>query len=306
MIVMEQGPEVVIQSNTQAELRVERTDISFEDLSGECVRIRVRVHNDRPVRSKRTLMKLESAPLGAFVPWRPLAELPVPPIEPGESRELTIDVKRPEPVPLGSFDRIPPQKLLAAAVGSPDEPSRPNRRFEAMAKLFQRQTPGRSTKSTTTIGLLAPDLMELLGRGNRYWAGNINVFVGARPVERHMARALRVYPGCTNLAAFVVGVGGPSDAYAFDIVGLGANWQAALYDMTNGKTLVVNSDVKPIQENKWVEAAAGMSLILALHPPADCGEGNVEVHVTKRSSQKTAIVEFNLDPDAQGSGCYFV
>jgi hypothetical protein len=304
MIVMEQETEVVIHSNTQAELRVERTDISFEDLSRVCVRIRVRVYNDGAIRSKRTLMKLESAPLGAFVPWRPLAELPVPPIEPGESRELTIDVRRPEPVPLGSFDRIPPQKLLAAALGSPDEPSRPNRRFEAMAKLFQRQTPGRSTKST--IGLLAPDLMELLGRGKQYWAGNINVFIGARPVERHMAKALRVYPGCTNLAAFLVGAAGPSDAYAFDVVGLAPDWRAVLYNMTNGKTLVVNSDVKPIQENKWVEAAAGMSVILALHPPADCGEGNVEVHVTKRSSQKTAIVEFNLDPDAQGSGCYFV
>ena len=46
--------------------------------------------------------------------------------------------------------------------------------------------------------------------------------------------------------------------------------------------------------------------MLATHPPVDCPAGNLEVHVTRRSFGKTAIVEFNLDPDAQGVGCYFV
>jgi hypothetical protein len=47
-------------------------------------------------------------------------------------------------------------------------------------------------------------------------------------------------------------------------------------------------------------------VMLATHPPVNCQAGNLEVHVTRKSSGKTAIVEFDLDPSAQGTGCYFV
>jgi hypothetical protein len=308
MIVIDERPELAVHSLLEAELRVERTDISFEDLPGDFVRIRVRISNEGGGRSRPTLMRLESAPLGAFVPWQPLAVLSVPAIEPGESRELSVDVKRPRPAPLGNFDRIPPKSLLTA-VNAPDDSSPPNRGLGAMMKLLRPRETGRPAAPNIALatGLLSPDLWELVGGGQPHWAGNINVFIGARPVERHLAKALRVYPGRANMAMFMVGgFKGRRDAYSFDIVGLAADWKAALYDVTNRSTLVVGSSDTPVQETKWVEAVAGLMVVLATHPPAGCKEGKVEVHVTRRSSQETAIVEFDLDPAAQGTGCYSV
>jgi hypothetical protein len=168
-----------------------------------------------------------------------------------------------------------------------------------MLTLFRGQRTGKGAH-------LAPDLWDYLGRGQPHWAGNINVFVGARSVERHLAKALRVYPGRTNLAMFIVGGREESDAYAFDIVGLTPDWKAGLFDMTNQTTLLVGSPDTPIQDVEWVEASGSLMVMLATHPPADCGEGNVEIHVKRRSCQKTAVVEFNLDPTAQGAGCYSV
>src|SRR5262249_36869317 len=127
MIVMESGSEVGVHSTYEAELSVERTDISFQDLAGDKVRIQVTVRNTGLGRSRPTPMRLESAPLGAFVPWRPLARLIVPELEPGESRELSVDVARPRQTPLGDFNRVPPKKLLTAVNApdkSPDTPSR--------------------------------------------------------------------------------------------------------------------------------------------------------------------------------------
>jgi hypothetical protein len=311
MIAIDERPEFDVlstTSTTDADLRVEGTDISFQDLAGERVRICVTIHNDGEQRSKPTFMKLESAPLGAFVTWQALAVMAVPSIEPGESREVSMDVARPRPEPLGSFDRIPPTRLLTA-VGSADELSQPNRGLGAILNLLRRRQTGGGAGSgfAAQIGLLAPDLMDLLGRGHPHWAGNINVFIGTHAVERHMAKALRVYPGRTNLAVFMVGGREKRDSYAFEIAGSAPGWKATLFDMTNSGTLLASSSDTPIQETQWVEAVGGMGLmvILAAQPPADCEEGNVEVHVTRRSCQKTAIVEFNLDPGAQGAGCYF-
>jgi hypothetical protein len=84
------------------------------------------------------------------------------------------------------------------------------------------------------------------------------------------------------------------------------DWKAALYDVANAKTLVVGASDFPIAERQWVEGAGAMMIMLAVRPPVICEEGNVQVQVTRRSSEKTAVVEFNLDPTAQGPGCYSV
>jgi len=306
MIVMEKRPELAVRSGNEAELRVERTDISFQDLAGDRLRIQVTVHNPGARRSQPTSMRLESAPLGAFVPWQPLTVLPVPALEPGDSRELSIEVAHAHPAPLGEFNRIPPKRLLTA-VNAPDQPSPPPGGLMTVLNLLRKGRTARPAPGgvATKSASLAPDMWELLGRGQPHWAGNINVFVGTRRVERHLAKALRVYPDCTNLAMFVVGGPGRPDAYAFDLVGLSPDWKAALYDVTNNTTLLVDPSDAPIQETQWVESARGLMVMLATYPPAGCQEGNLEVHVTRRSSGKTAIVEFNLDPTAQGPGCYF-
>ena len=308
-MVMEQRPELDVRSGYEAELRVERTDITFQDLPGDRVRIQVTVHNEGSSRSRPTVMRLESAPLGAFVPWQPLTSLSVPALEPGESRKLSTEVARPRPAPLGDFNRVPPKRLLTA-LDSPDQPSPPpGRGLGAMLNLLRRGQTARTARGNIIArsASLAPDLWDLLGQGHPHWAGNINVFIGSCPVERHLAKALRVYPGRTNLAMFVVGGPRKADAYAFELVGLHADWKAALYDATNGRTLLVDPAAEaPIQESRWVESAGGLMVMLATKPPAGCQTGKVEVHVTRRSSGTTAVVEFDLDPAAQGTGCYFV
>jgi hypothetical protein len=45
---------------------------------------------------------------------------------------------------------------------------------------------------------------------------------------------------------------------------------------------------------------------LTVHPPKECSEDEAEVHVTQRSTGEVAIVEFSLDPNAAGPGCYTV
>jgi len=308
MTVMEKRPEFDVRSGQETELRVERTDISFQDLDGESVRIQVTLRNPGWRRSQPTTMRLESAPLGAFVPWQPLSVLPVPALEPGESRELSTVVSRPHPAPLGDFGRVPPKRLLTA-VNAPDEPQQQRGSgFRAMLGLLRREgttnpAPGRVATRTTS---LAPDLWDMVGRRQSHWAGNINVFVGTCPVERHLAKALRVYPGRTNLAMFVVGGPGRRDAYAFELLGLPREWRTALSDMTNRRSLLVNPSGPAIQETQWVETAGGLMVMLVTHPPASCQTGNLEVHVTRRSCGTTAVVEFDLNPNAQGTGCYFV
>jgi hypothetical protein len=109
----------------EAELSVERTDITFRDVAGDKVRIQVTVRNTGLGRSQPTPMRLESAPLGAFVSWQPLARLQVPALEPGESRTLSIDVARPRPTPLGDFNRVPPKKLLTSVNAPGNAPEQP-------------------------------------------------------------------------------------------------------------------------------------------------------------------------------------
>jgi hypothetical protein len=306
MTVIEEKPELQLRSGSRAELQVDREDISFHDLPGDRVRIQVVVRHAGSHPSRPTAMRLESAPLGAFVPWRPLAQLLVPALEPGESRELSAEAVRSRPTPLGDFDRVPPKRVLTA-LGAEDEPApRSDNGPAGLLNLLGRaRTPGRSGRDLSRNPVLAPDLNDLVNRGQPYWAGNINVFVGAQPVERHLARALRIYPGRNNLAMFVVGGFRRSDAYAFELAGLEPEWKAVLYNMSNRTSLIVNRGDTPIGEREWVESSGGRLIMLSVQPPIDCTAGKLEVHVTRRSTRKTAIVEFDLDPAAQGSGCYF-
>jgi hypothetical protein len=304
MMVLEKTPERV-RYEKAAKLCVARTDISFHDLAGDRIRVDIVARNAGEQPSLPTPMRIESAPLGAFVPWRPLARLLVPSLEPGESRKLSTEVMRPRPTSLGNFNRVPPKKFLAA-VNSPDQPPPQAGGLGILGMLNLLGRGQAARRDSSGKGLLAPDLWDLLGQGQPHWAGNINVFVGTRPVERHLAKALRVYAGRTNLAMFIVGGPGRPDAYSFELVGLDSDWKAALYDLRHNRSLVINPRDNPIKQMEWVEADGGMLVMLATHPPAGCEAGNLEVQVTRRSSRTTAIVEFDLGPAAQGTGCYFI
>ncbi len=304
MVVMEKRLEPTVGPECGAELTVERTDISFSDLPGDRVQIHVTVHNGGSQRSLPTMMRLESAPLGAFVRWRSLTQVRVPALEPGESRELSAVIDRPRPDPLGDFDRVPPARLLTAVSAANNQPPSDAGFESALTQFILRQSDPRRGVQSASAGLLAPDLWDWLGRGQPHWAGNINVFVGRKSVERHHAKALRIYPGRTNFAVFVVGNPGRRDAFAFELVGLAPDWKAALYDMTKQSSLLISDSDEPLAKQQWVETVGGLMMTLAIRPPADCSAGNLEVRVTRRGSEKSALVEFSLDPDALGPGCY--
>jgi hypothetical protein len=275
------------EATPESSLQVARQDITFASVRPGSVHVAITVHNLGGRRSAPTTAALMAAPLGAFVPWRPLALLPVPALGPGESAVLTADVPRPATAPLGPPDRVAPRRLLTA-LGAEDD--RPRARARARGTL---------------VGGLPADLMELLRQPNAHWAGNLNVFIGGRAVERHLAQALRVYPGRLNLAMFVVGSG--RDAYRFHLIGEGEDWNANLFDMTDGEALTLDvSRVPPVVEDRWIEVPRQRMMILALRPPRNCRSGSVEVHVLQRSSGQTAVVEFSLDPNAAGPGCFVV
>ncbi len=302
MTVVEERPQLDLRSEYEADLQVDREDIVFQDLTGDRVRIQVTVRNRGAARSRPTPMRIESAPLGAFVPWRPLARLLVPALEPGEARQISTEAARPRPATLGDFDRVPPTRLLTA-ISSPEQPAPSG---NGLLNLFGRGRISRRSTGETGNRMLAPDFWDLTGRGQPYWAGNINVFVGARAVERHRARALRIHPGRNNMAMFVVGTPGRPDAYAFELSGLASDWNASLSDMSNQRSLVVNSSETSIEEMEWIDSKGFSMIVLTIQPPADCTAGKLEVHVTQRSDRKRAVVEFDLDPGAKGAGCYFV
>lgn len=282
-----------------AGLSLERHDIEFYCPRPDQVAIGIKLTNEGESATGPTLIRIDAAPLGAFVPWRPLAEVLVPTIGPRGSHRVQFAVERPHTRPIGRHPGdIPPARLLTA-LGMGEPPRQPR-------QIVNRQA-GAGTIAFQTRPL-PPDVFELLGSRNPHWAGNLNIFVGGRAVERHLARALRIYPGRVNLAFFMVGSG--RDAYSFEFGGEGANWEAALYDpLSHRSPLTLLSDpdhFRSLGHGEWLEVERQAVLLLAIRPPQDCRSGNIDVHVTQRSTGNTAIVEFSLDRDAAGPGCFVV
>jgi hypothetical protein len=264
----------------QGPLQVRRREIRWYT-AGDRVAIAVTVRNlgDRP--SAPTRAMIQAAALGAFVPWRPLTAVEVPELEPGESAVLRAEARRPAPRPLGPPDRLHPARLLTALDVDDERPG---------------------------AGLATPlpaSPFDFLFGKTTYWAGNLNVFLGNQAVERHRAEALRILPGHVNLAMFCVG-GGPGDAYRFELLGLERGWQALLLDPSRASTVVNLIDSGPITLGEWIPGPRCRFLILALSPPSNCEQDEVEVHVTQQSTGKSAVVEFSFSPDAAGPGCYVV
>ena len=100
---------------------------------------------------------------------------------------------------------------------------------------------------------------------------------------------------------------GGQDSYRFDLLGLDSKWETALFDLMSAPSLSRGlSHGSVIDLGTWVPMHGTSIVFMALRPPANCREANVEVHVTQRSTQQTAVVEFSFDPRAAGPGCYVV
>ncbi len=260
-------------------LDLDREDISFTTPRPGVLSVAVTVRNVGRAPTLPTPALLRSAPLGAFVPWAPLDTIVIPPLLPGRSTVLRGEYALPTPVALGGADRIPPSRaLVALGLGEPDRPRRPAPR------------------------VAAPDALGVFGLGSLHWAGNINLFFPKVDVERHTAMALRVYPGRTNLAMFIVGTG-PADRYKLELTGTGTAWNPRLYDSFPNLAVMEAARHDPLTDGRWHRLSSGV-LMLAVDVPADAREGAVNVHVRQESSDREAVVEFTLDAAAGGPGCY--
>lgn len=282
MTLVEQAG-LAVRPDLRPDLQVATGDIEFWNAAPGEVVIEFTVRNHGEAGSEPTTARVQAAPLGAFVAWRELDDVVVPALDPGEEVTLRMRAVDETPPPLATQ----PQRLTSNAL------------LTAL-DLRDRRDRGEVTPRMPTI--LPLDPLRLLGRGSVYWAGNLNIFIGGKATERHTARALRVYPGRTNMAMFIVGQG--PDTYSFSLEGAAAAWKTKLYNSMFPFARPGNQP--PIELGRWVQFNGPAVLLMAMMPPADCREGAVEIHVTQKSTGRNAVVEFSLDARAQGPGCYVV
>jgi hypothetical protein len=267
--------------SSRAGLVADRTDIVFANVAPDRVQIEITVHNHGAVPTPATEAVISAAVLGAFVPWQPLATVAIPPLLPGDSHRLRLQAV-PPPLAPGAPDRLTPHRLRTALANEDDPDARKRRR---------------------TTNQLPADVFSLLGLGGIHWAGNLNIFFAGKEVERHLAQALRIYPGRTNVAMFIVGA--RRDRYAFSLHGSGAVWDTELHDLSKAARFEVDRRTA-LPLNDWIKVGELATLVLALRPPVDAQSGEVQVHVEQRSTGKKAVVEFSLDARAAGPGCFVV
>jgi hypothetical protein len=279
-------------ATSAAGLRADRTDISFQNITPDLVRVDVRVTNDGSLWSPPTEVALQSAALGAFLPWQPLLTLAVPSLAPRTSAVVSGTAWVPQPAPVAPPEECwsMPAHLLQEFAETAAREAREEAEREAR-RLLRRPAP-----------VVAADAFALLGRSGYHWAGNIDILMRGKAAERHLAQALRVYPGKTNAAMFFVG--DRNDGYKFELSGDVEDWKAELVDMTRSPSLKPGkAPVTPTGEFR--EFTRG-TYYLVMRPPHDAERGAVSIHVTRQSDNKEAVVEFSLDSRAKGAGCYTV
>lgn len=306
-----------------AELGLRRQGIRFWNVAPDLVRIEVELENHGGTKSEPTTIHLQAAPFGAFVPWKPLTDVAVPSIEPGAKVVVSTEAKVRRESPIGDLSALVPRQVLTA---NGNEPPRRlvsrllprairraiglgvGRRDELAAAgelLAQDEAMGRvmsNIMTRTGSEELPPDLNQLLGRECPHWAGNIDVLVGLNAVERHMAKALRVYPGRANVALFMLG--GGARRYSMRIAGDVEDFGHALYDPLGGTSLHEKNGTYLLDlssKRPWARM-----ILYVCRPPEGYERGSVEVHVQRQPGGDQAVVEFSLAADALGTGCYAV
>ncbi|MHC5007093.1 MAG: hypothetical protein ACYTGF_07020 [Planctomycetota bacterium] len=278
--------------SARSDLRVDRTGIRFWNSSPDTVTIEFTVRNTGTGRSSPTEAVIQAAPLGAFVAWRDLGRLAVPAVEPGQEIVLRAQAAcDPLPAPTSPPTGARPQRVERA-------------RLRTARDLFDRRRP-EAVSDPVSLGTLPADPLRALMCGSAHWAGNLNIFVGRRPTERHMAKALAVRPGRVNVAMFMVGTG--SDAYRFHLEGEVASWDTRLLGgYILSRVQPDKEDDRAIPLDEWFQVPGQTPVMLSFEPPEDCREGRLDAHVEQQSTGKKAIVEFGFDPSAVGPGCYTV
>jgi hypothetical protein len=100
------GPFLYQEAVSAAGLRADRTDISFQNITPDLVRVDVHVTNAGDFWSPGTEMALQSAPVGAFLAWTPLQTLSVPPLAPHTSLVVSGTAWVPQPAPVAKPEEV--------------------------------------------------------------------------------------------------------------------------------------------------------------------------------------------------------
>jgi hypothetical protein len=106
-------PQPLRHTELAYEYSLSRTDIDSFNI-GDRMIIDIKVTNSGAEPAPAGMALVQAAPFGAFVPWRPLAALPVPPLAPGDEYRLQTHAFADRPTPLGDPGRVPPRQLLTA------------------------------------------------------------------------------------------------------------------------------------------------------------------------------------------------
>ena len=386
------------------DLCVETEGIRFYNVGPDTLKIEVTVHNRGYSESRPDTMLLEAAPLGAFVPWRPLQRLPVPAIAAGESLTVSTEVRLDEDdaglengareaeagrfqalleqageaVPSktgdvarenkgvvgdgraspdwvlaflrrGNFEGLSAwdiaaltsrsgirggealqQVLLSALEGGADPALLV--RVREICRARQSGEPGPASGDGSSVGsfrafsrvvsslssrlsqllsgadLSAMDSSRAAGRGNRNWAGNINVHLCGKAVERHHANGLRIYPGLYNWAIFNLG-SRKGEGYLITFDGCGADWDPRVYHHPNARNEPALGDLSRERRGEGLGSgdtivtpigSAWMSAVVS--PPRDATVGNLDIGILELSSGRETTVEFGLNANASGHG----
>lgn len=374
-----------------ADLLVEREDIRFYNIAPDRLRIEVTVHNRGSAASRSEPMLLEAAPLGAFVPWRPLQRLQVPAIAAGESRVVSTEVElaaenssagnrageneadaaqreaspaeTPGPAPgdrsspawvlqflrrrdfegLNAWDiatllsRQPSQQdagfwsirsnLLRAMEGATD--AFRSEEIESFRQIFragetsaddtQRIVQSVADFERTSGQILSSQILSALdssraaGRGNKHWAGNINVYLGGRAVERHQAQGLKICPGIENWALFNLG-SRKGEEYLLNFTGTGVEWDARVFHLPNARGEC--SAAREIQGGReqlgegigsgglFVTPMGSAWMTAMVNPPEGVTEGKLNIDIQELSSGRSTTVEFQMMAIASGRGLF--
>lgn len=181
--------------------RIHREGIHWTGgLQGEGLEIELTFENPSDSSSQLTTARVGIAAFGAFLPWKPLARVLVPPIPPGG------------------------RTVVTATTGGEEEPPHTARRTIRLLAAQADGAPGNRRLVDLLVGRFRP-----LESRDVHFAGNINVHVNRRsPVERHMRRSVGLRPGKANVAFFCLG-DGHRDTYTIDVGKAEPGWEVTLH-----------------------------------------------------------------------------
>ena len=324
-------------------LAVEREDICFYNVAADRLRIEVKVQNRSDTASNPEPMMLQFAAFGAFVPWTPLQLLQVPRIRPGGSTLVSTEVVICEDGTLlaedgGAYSEDRKRYQDALRTIQDDEQLKTMSVWQVVARKVRKQFAenrglGHGPRDTSLAEVeelfdLEPTDMpraDLHQGRSVYWVGNINVLMGDIDVERHEARAFRIYPGKINRSWFFLG-GHSRCSTSFEILGAGEGWSTRLYDTPDYFSLSIRGRKELerfreglelasypgelIEPGKWARLGLSPTIAVEICPPPDATSSALAIQVLQRSpcgeEVRKAVVEFDFSESAVGPGCHTV